>query len=71
MTKSTQFGQDAVDEFKLAGRADDPLVVADVIVILEEEVGVVAAFTQLHHQIGESCLANLSGVIGEFQCSLT
>jgi hypothetical protein len=44
VSKATQFGQDAVDEFKLARRADDPLMVADVIVILEEEIGMVAAF---------------------------
>ena len=67
MSESFEFGQDAIDELKFAGRADDPLVVADVIVIFEEEVRVVAAFPQLHHQVGQSGLADLARVVGELQ----
>ena len=45
-------------------------MVADVVVIPEEEIGVVAAFPQLHHEVGQGGLADLARVVGELQCCL-
>jgi len=67
VSEPAQLGQDAVDELELSRRTDDPLVVADVVVVFEEEIGVVAALPQLHHQVGQSGLADLPGIIGELK----
>ena len=45
-------------------------MVGDVVVVSEEEVGVVAALSQLHHQVGEGGLADLPGVVGVLQGGL-
>ena len=46
-------------------------MIADVIVVFEEEVRVVTAFSQLHHQIGQRCFAYFACVVGEFHRGLT
>jgi hypothetical protein len=60
MTKSFQLGQDTVNQFEFARRSNDPLMIADIIVVFEKQIRMVAAFPQLHHEIGQSCFADLA-----------
>lgn len=48
-----EFWKQPVDELELSRGAEDPVVVADVVVVSEEHVGMVAAFSQLHHQVSQ------------------
>lgn len=43
----------------------------DVIVVFQEHVGMVAAFSQLHHEIGQSSCGYLAWVFIEFKSSLS
>jgi len=70
MVEPFEFGEDAVNELEFARGSDDPLMVADVIIVFEKEVGVVTAFPQLHHQIGQRSFADFAGVVGELQSGL-
>jgi hypothetical protein len=60
MSELLQFGEDAINEFEFTGGAEDPVVVADIVVVSEEHVGVVAALAQLHHKVGEGGRGHLS-----------
>jgi|JI6StandDraft_1071083.scaffolds.fasta_scaffold756541_2 hypothetical protein len=62
MAESLKLGQNPVDEFKFSRGTDDPLVIADVVIVFEEQVRVVTAFPQLHHQVCQGSFADLSGV---------
>lgn len=55
-----EFWQNSVDELELSRRAEDPVMVAYVVVVFEEHVRMVTAFSQLHHQVGQSCCGNLA-----------
>lgn len=35
-------------------------MVADVVIVFEEEIGVVAAFPQLHHKVGKGSFADFA-----------
>jgi hypothetical protein len=54
MAELLEFWKQPIDELELSRGAEDPVVVADVVVVSEEHVGMVAAFSQLHHQISQS-----------------
>ena len=70
VSEPAQLGQDAVDQLEFPRRTNDPLVVADVVVVFEEKIGMVAALAQLHHQVGQSGLADFSRIIGKLKSSL-
>lgn len=46
-------------------------MIADVVIVFEEEVRVVTALSELHHQIGECSFAYLASVIGELHSRFT
>jgi hypothetical protein len=59
MIELLQFGQDAIKKFELARRPEDPIIEADIFIVLEKHVGVIATFTQLHQQVVEGCETDL------------
>ena len=66
MIELFEFWQDSVEEFKLSWTSENPIMVGDVIVIFQEKIRMVAAFSKLHHEIGQGSCADLARIVVEF-----
>ena len=51
MTESFEFRENSINELEFPRGTDDPLVITDIIVIFEEEIGMIATLSELHHQV--------------------
>ena len=60
MTRRLELRQHSVQEFKLPRRSDHVLVH---VVVVEEEVGVVAHLPQLHHRIVEAACGAIFAIL--------
>lgn len=69
MIELLEFGKDAVDELKFAWRSHYPFMVADIVIIFEEEVRMITTFPELHHQIGQGSFADFTWVVGKLKRS--
>ena len=50
--KGLEFGQQPIKHFEFPRTSENPIMIGDVIVVAQKQVRMVAAFTQLHHQVG-------------------
>ena len=71
MIESLQLGKNTVYKLKFARRSHNPLVIAYIVVVFKEKVRMIAAFSQLHHQIGKCSLADFSRVVCKLQSCFT
>lgn len=70
VVESFEFRQNAINKLKFSRRTDDPLMITNVIVVFEEEIRVVTALSELHHQICESSFTYFTSVVGKLHSGL-
>jgi hypothetical protein len=56
--EGNQFWEDAVEELEFACGPEDVVVCDEVLVVVEEHEGVVAAFAELHHEVYYGAVAD-------------
>ena len=57
MFKVQEFGNDTVENLELSGASKDVIEISNIVNVIEEQVGMVAALPQLHHQVHD-CLCS-------------